>query len=273
MPLLLIDYPEIDPIFFHIGPLPIRWYALAYLVGILLTFLNAGWLARNYQIPVSRKHLEDFLFWAVIGVVVGGRLGFVLFYKPGDYLDDPLSIFFLWDGGMSFHGGLAGVVLATVFFCRANHLSLMRFSDLLASGAPIGLLLGRLANFINGELWGRQTDVSWAMIFPNDRLGVPRHPSQLYEAELEGIMLLIICNIAYRIRAVRDRPGSVAGLFFLGYGIARFMVEYVREPDDYFKGFLVNVVTMGQLLSLPMVFIGLGFLLHALRNKGQVKAA
>jgi len=262
---LIIDYPQIDPVFFHLGPIPVRWYSLAYLFGILLAYLHCRRLAKRYQVPVSPKQFDDFLFWATLGVIVGGRVGFVLFYNPVYYLHNPLQIVQLWDGGMSFHGGLAGVALALILFCRANTIPLFRFADLLACAAPIGLFLGRIANFINGELWGRPADVPWAMVFPADPKGVPRHPSQLYEAFLEGLVLFALCNWAYRQAALRDRPGAVTGVFFLGYGAARFSVEFVREPDPQFKGVL-DWITMGQILSLPMLAIGAAFLWMALRR-------
>lgn len=270
MTLLVIDYPQIDPVFFHLGPLPIRWYSLGYLFGIILAYLNARFLAKRFALPITKAQLDDFIFWATIGIIAGGRLGFVLFYNPGFYLANPLNIFTLWDGGMSFHGGFLGVILGVIFFCRANKIPLLTLSDLLSCSAPIGIFLVRIANFINGELWGRSTNVSWAMVFPDDPLQVPRHPSQLYEAALEGLLLFALTNWAIRVPQIRARPGLATALFFSGYGLARFLIEYVREPDRQFDGtFLAEVITMGQILSLPMIFAGAGFAYIAIKRRTQ----
>ncbi|WP_262689942.1 prolipoprotein diacylglyceryl transferase [Kordiimonas aestuarii] len=249
--LAVIAYPEIDPVLVKIGPLAIRWYSLAYIAGLLFGWWFIRRKASKPGAPLSPAHVDDFLTWAIIGVIAGGRLGYVLFYNLPAYVQDPIAIFRLWDGGMSFHGGALGVVLAIILFCRKHKLDLMRVADLIAIVAPIGLLTGRIANFINGELWGRPTDVSWAMIFPGDPLGVPRHPSQLYEAFGEGLLLFLILQFLYHKTPLAKRaPGFIAGVFFLGYGLARILVEFVREPDAHLG--LTAGISRGQMLSVPM---------------------
>lgn len=253
----VLAYPQIDPVLITIFGVPVRWYSLAYLGGLLLGWWWARRVAVRLAVPVTRLQIDDFLMWATFGVILGGRLGYVLFYKPMTYLSDPMAILRLWDGGMSFHGGLLGVVLAVILFCRKNRISLFRFSDMIATVAPIGLLLGRLANFINGELWGRAADLPWAMVFPYDPLQVARHPSQLYEAALEGLLLLLVLNfVVWRTSVAQRRPGLVSGLFFIGYGLSRYVVEFAREPDAHL-GLLADFISMGQVLSLPMIAFGL----------------
>jgi phosphatidylglycerol---prolipoprotein diacylglyceryl transferase len=254
-----IPFPAIDPVAVEIGPIAIRWYALAYIAGILL-----GWrylLQFNRWHPVmERRDIDDFLLWATLGIILGGRLGFVLFYAPGYYVANPSEILFVWQGGMSFHGGLLGVVLAVAIFARRRQIELLPLADMVACAAPIGLFFGRIANFINGELYGRVTDVPWAVVFPHAG-PEPRHPSQLYEATLEGLLLFLLLLILARRPAVRARPGMLAGVFFFGYGAARTFVELFREPDGFLGG-----LTMGQALSVPMVLAGLGLIGLALRR-------
>lgn len=249
-------FPDIDPVAMSFGPLVVRWYALAYLAGFLLGWRYCINLAdRRGGVPDGRD-FDDFLTWAVVGTILGGRTGYVLFYNLPYYLDHPLEALQIWHGGMSFHGGLAGVVLAILLFSRSRGISPFRFGDLVAAAAPIGLFFGRIANFINGELYGRAaTDVPWAMVFPRDPLQIPRHPSQLYEAALEGALLFVVMAIAVRMPAMRDKPGRLCGLFFLGYGLARSAAEFFREPDAQL-GFLWGGATMGQLLCLPMFVLG-----------------
>ncbi|WP_193552287.1 prolipoprotein diacylglyceryl transferase [Oleisolibacter albus] len=260
--MLAIPFPQIDPVALALGPLVIRWYALAYLGG----FLFAWWYCSRLSLwrPGCRPNpddLSDFLTWAVIGVILGGRLGNVLFYHPFYYLQNPLEAFMIWKGGMSFHGGFLGVVVATILFSRRLGFSPFALGDLLACAAPVGLFLGRLANFVNGELWGRPTDVPWAMIFPHSD-GLPRHPSQLYQAGLEGIVLFLALFILARRPGMLDRTGTLSGCFLVGYGLARITGEFFREPDANI-GFLAFGVTMGQLLSVPMVLIGLFLIARA----------
>jgi len=259
-----IPFPDIDPIIFSIGPLAIRWYALAYIVGLL-----AGWrymraLAVKSPAPIAADEVDDFLTWATIGVVLGGRLGYVFFYMSDFYLENPAAILQVWRGGMSFHGGLIGVIVATFLFARRRKIDLLAFSDVLACAAPIGLFFGRIANFINGELFGRVTDVPWAVVFPHGG-EQPRHPSQIYEALLEGLVLFIVLSIVWRSEKLRNRPGLTTGLFLVGYTAARSFVELFRQPDAHI-GFLLGGTTMGQWLSVPMAAFGVYLIARALRD-------
>jgi phosphatidylglycerol:prolipoprotein diacylglycerol transferase len=254
MPLAL-PFPAIDPVAVEIGPLVIRWYALAYLAGLILGWLLARSLARLPPRAVKPADVDDFLTWATLGVVLGGRLGYVLFYKPGYYLAHPLEALAIWHGGMSFHGGLLGVVVAGILFCRMRRLPTLAFADLIFTVAPIGLCLGRIANFINGELAGRVSDVPWAMVFPGYG-PLPRHPSQLYQAALEGLLLFAILALLAMRPAVRARAGMLSGAFLVGYAVFRSVGELFREPDAHL-GFLLGGLTMGQLLSLPMLVVGI----------------
>ena len=257
-------FPDIDPIAIQIGPIAIRWYALAYIAGLL-----GGWqyclrIAKRPPKLVMPALIDDFVIWATLGVILGGRLGFVLFYKPDYYLNNPLEILQVWKGGMSFHGGLIGVILAMAWYARRRGVPFLAFTDIIAAATPIGLFFGRIANFINGELWGRVSDVPWAMIFPHAG-PQPRHPSQLYEAALEGVVLFIVLAVMlFRYDAMR-RPGLLSGALLTGYGVARILVETVREPDAYID-FLVFGTTYGQWLSLPMVIAGLFLIRRAQRR-------
>ncbi|MCG2839606.1 prolipoprotein diacylglyceryl transferase [Sandaracinobacter sp. RS1-74] len=248
----------LDPVALEIGPLALRWYSLAYILGIL-----AGWwlllkMVKRAGSPMTGKHVDDLVSWCTLGVILGGRMAYVIFYNPGQYLEDPLAILKLWEGGMAFHGGLAGVILAIFLYARSKGLSALRILDYVAVVTPIGLLLGRFANFVNGELWGRPTDGSWGIIFP-DAGPEPRHPSQLYEAALEGALLLLLLNILFWFTSARMKPGLLGGLFITGYGLSRFLIEFLREPDVQL-GVLPVGLTMGQMLSLPMIFFGLWLL-------------
>ena len=302
-----IPFPEIDPAIFTIpgfslgsmelGPFPLRWYALAYIVGLLLGWRYANHLVQRKSLwpqtgsAMTKDDIDDFAFWAMVGVMAGGRFGYILFYQlpfdPGRLLEDPLFIFKTWEGGMSFHGGLIGVALAMFFVARARKIPLLSLADVAAAATPIGLFLGRIANFINAELYGRPTDAPWAMVFP-ERYGdewvyalpdgrsvgsiVAVHPSQLYEAALEGLVLFIILAVAVWTFKALKRPGLVTGLFLLGYGLARTFVENFREPDAHI-GFLPGgFITMGMLLSAPM-FIGGAWLILRSRNKSDMAAA
>ncbi len=259
-----MPFPDIDPIAIQIGPLAIRWYALAYIAGLVLGWRYCLALADRPPGLVTRAHVDDFLVWATLGVVLGGRLGFVLFYQPDYFLAHPLEIPQMWKGGMSFHGGFLGVVAAMVLFARRRGIGFWHLADLIAAAVPIGLFFGRIANFINGELWGRPTTLPWGVVFP--RAGpVPRHPSQLYEAALEGVVLFVVLALlVYRGRALA-RPGLVSGVFMAGYAVARMIVETVRQPDAY-VGFLLWGTTMGQWLSLPLFAFGLYMIWRALRR-------
>jgi len=262
MPLLAIPFPAIDPVAISFGPIAIRWYALAYIVGLLIGWRYCLALAGRPPHLVGRQDVDDFLVWATLGVVLGGRIGYVLFYKPGYYVLHPLEALYVWHGGMSFHGGALGVTIAITWFTRARKIALFAFSDIITEAIPIGLLFGRIANFINGELFGRPTQVSWAMVFPNGG-SVPRHPSQLYEAFCEGIVLFLLLFIAERLGA-RHRPGVVTGLFLAGYAVARMSGELFREPDVQL-GYLLFGTTMGQLLSVPLLIAGVAIIFWAQR--------
>ena len=338
-----ISFPNLDPALFtipgfdlmgnHLGPFPLRWYALAYIAGLVLGWRWMVWLIRRDKLwapgkaPLTVPQADDFLFWATLGVILGGRIGYILFYKPDMIWNSPLEMIRIWNGGMSFHGGLIGVALATLWFTRQKHfdeaqfakfakqrvlkqtpsandkefvevkgvgwlkradheearvkartaeVKLLPLADLAAAAAPIGLFFGRLANFINGELWGRQTDVPWGVIFCNQRIleanagcpaGMePRHPSQLYEATLEGLVLFTIINLATLKYDSLRRPGLNTGIFLVCYGIFRASLEVVREPDAHMPDFLRGFITMGMLLSLPMIALGIWLINRALKS-------
>jgi phosphatidylglycerol:prolipoprotein diacylglycerol transferase len=260
---LLIPYPDIDPILFAIGPFAIRWYALAYIAGLILGWRYALRLAARPGSRVSPEQIDDFLMWATLGVVLGGRIGYVLFYKPLEYLSHPLEILAVWHGGMSFHGGMAGVALAILLFAWKRGVDWRDLADIAARCTPFGLFFGRIANFINSELWGRTAspDLPWAVIFPNGG-PLPRHPSQLYEALLEGVVLFIVLWLVANRADAAKRPGFLTGTFLVGYGLARITAEFFREPDN-FLGYLIGGATMGQLLSIPMVLAGIALMVLA----------
>lgn len=263
---LTLPYLNIDPVAVAVGPLVVRWYALAYLAGFILGWRYCLHLANQGGGAARPEHYDEFLSWVVFGTILGGRLGYVLFYNPVYYLDHPEQALMVWHGGMSFHGGFLGVVVAGWLFCRHSRLPALAFGDLLACAAPIGLFFGRIANFVNGELFGRiAPDADWAMVFPRGG-PLPRHPSQLYEAALEGVVLFLLLAWLSRLEAVRARPGLRIGVFLAGYGAARCIVEFFREPDAQL-GFLFAGATMGQLLSLPMIIGGLGMMLWAGRQQ------
>jgi len=269
MPLFAIPFPAIDPVAVAIGPFVVRWYALAYIVGLLLGWRYCLVLADRPPRLVERRDIDDFLVWATLGVVLGGRIGYVLFYQPGYYLQHPIEALYLWHGGVSFHGGALGVTLAILLFTRARRLPVLAFSDVIAEAIPIGLFFGRIANFINGELFGRETDIPWAMVFPNGG-PVPRHPSQLYEAVCEGLLLFLLLLLAEH-RGARRRPGIVTGLFLIGYAVARMSGELFRQPDAQL-GFLVFGTTMGQLLSIPVLIAGFILIWWARRQPASTAA-
>ncbi len=279
MPLFVIPFPTMDPVLIDIGPFAIRWYALAYIAGILIAWFYmrrlliterlwtspAGRRKQVYTAPgVTPTDIDDFIVWGTIGIVVGGRLGYVLFYNFDYYLANPVEALEPWKRGMSFHGGFIGTVVAMLLFARLRKISIWTLFDLAACSAPIGLFFGRLANFVNGELWGRPTDVPWAMVFPGAG-PFPRHPSQLYEAGLEGLALFaILLALTYRGRMLRHR-GFMAGAFVCGYGIARTFCEFFRMPDIQI-GFLAGGLTMGMALSVPMIIVGAAVMIWARRR-------
>lgn len=271
MPFLAIAFPVFDPVALQLGPIAIRWYALAYIGGIVIGWIYARSLVKKERLwggpaPISLLQLDDFILWVTIGIILGGRTGYVLFYNPAFFVQHPAEIFQLWNGGMSFHGGFLGCVAAVMWFASRNGISILSLGDITTAVGPIGLFLGRLANFINGELWGREADPSlpWAMIFPNDRLHLLRHPSQLYQAALEGVLLFAVLAVMIRMGALK-RPGLILGSFILIYALARIAGEFFREPDAQL-GFLWGGLTMGMLLSLPMIIAGLILIVRAWRK-------
>jgi len=255
-----VPFPDFDPVLVHLGPLAIRWYALAYVAGILLGWRYTVGLVKDARLwplrgpPATIDQIDDLILWITIGVIAGGRIGHTLFYTPQLIWTDPLEILKVWHGGMSFHGGALGVLIAILVFAWRNGLDLWRLGDVVAASAPIGLFFGRIANFINGELWGRPTTLPWGIIFPGAG-PEPRHPSQLYEAALEGIVLFLVLRWATHSRKWLNRRGVVMGLFIAGYGVARTALENVREPDAYMPHFPLGL-TMGMLLSIPMILVG-----------------
>jgi phosphatidylglycerol:prolipoprotein diacylglycerol transferase len=265
----------LHPDVFSIGFFTLRWYSLAYIAGIVIGWWYLLKLLDQPGAPMARRHADDLVFYATLGIILGGRVGYVLFYAP-DMILHPLRIFRLWDGGMSFHGGVIGTSLAIILFARKNGLNWLRIHDYVAGVVPFGLFFGRLANFVNGELWGKPADVPWAVVF--DRTvptGVPepaRHPSQLYEAGLEGIALFVLLWFFFWRTNARYQPGKLTGLFLLGYGVARFTVEFFREPDSQFAGtFLATTIHMGQVLCLPMIAGGLYLIATAPRRRERVE--
>jgi len=276
--LAILPFPDIDPVAFAIGPLAVHWYGLAYVAGIMIGWLYARKLIdrptlwKGDAAPMTKTHLDDFLVWIAVGIVVGGRTGYVLFYDLPVMMENPIRIIQIWNGGMSFHGGLMGAIVAMILFARKNVIPVWSMFDIIAAVVPIGLLFGRIANFINGELWGRLSSAPWAIVFPT---GGPfaRHPSQLYEAALEGIvLLLLLASLIFGIKAFK-KPGLIAGIFVMGYGLSRIFVEFFREPDAQL-GYLLgtNWLTMGMVLSCPMVLIGLWAALRALVAARTAKA-
>jgi len=269
----VLPFPAINPVLISIGPFAIRWYALAYIVGIIAGWFYARAIIASQKLwggpaPITVTEYDDFIIWVTLGIILGGRVGYVLFYNLPHFIAHPLEVFELWNGGMSFHGGFLGCVVATVAFALRRRLPMLSLGDITTAVAPIGLFLGRIANFINGELWGRPTDVPWAMIFPNGG-PVPRHPSQLYEAALEGLVLLIVLGLMVRLGALK-RPGLVTGAFAVGYGAARSVCELFREPDAQL-GFLWGGLTMGMLLCIPLIAAGIGVIAFALTRQPIVK--
>lgn len=286
MPAFVIPFPDIDPAIFTLAlggfEFSLRWYALAYIAGLVIGWRMIVWLVRRDHLwpdnkaPMTPEQPEELLTWMTLGVVLGGRAGYVLFYDFSGFMARPQEIFMVWNGGMSFHGGFLGVIIATIIYTRVKRLPLLQTGDAIALATPTGLLFGRLANFINAELYGRPTDVPWAMQFPTlnldgsrnwGALTEPRHPSQLYEAGLEGLLLLLVMWGLAVWGGWLKRPGAMIGVFFIGYGSARFTVEFFRQWDPQLSEMVAAYgVTMGQMLSLPMIFVGLGFLVLAKRR-------
>jgi phosphatidylglycerol:prolipoprotein diacylglycerol transferase len=251
---LAIAFPNIDPVIFSLGPIFVRWYSLAYIAGLLIGIKYIGTFVSMPPHAMTRKDTDDLLVWLTLGVILGGRLGYVGFYNLEFYMVHPVAIFKVWEGGMSFHGGLFGVIVAVIVFCRKRKLEILAVADAVSCAAPIGIFFGRIANFINGELFGRVSDVPWAMIFPHGGT-LARHPSQLYEAGLEGFFLFIILFVLSRKEVARHASGFLTGVFMIGYAFSRGFIEMFREPDSHI-GFLCSNFTMGQILSIPLVVLG-----------------
>jgi len=269
--MLVIPYPAIDPVLIEFGPFAVCWYALAYIAGLLIGWRYCLAMTRRPPHVLDAAQLDDFLVWVTLGVVLGGRIGYVLFYNLGYYMQHPVEALKIWTGGMSFHGGALGVVLAMYLFTRLRRIDFLRLGDMLVCAVPIGLFLGRLANFVNQELWGAPTSVPWAVRFQefNDFgqrvLGPPRHPSQLYEAALEGVVLFLVLFVLQRLTRARDHRGYLSGVFLAGYAIARIVSEVFREPDRQL-GYLVGGLTMGQLLSIPVLIFGISLIRRSRRE-------
>ena len=266
----MLNYPLIDPVAFSLGPLSVHWYGIAYLLSFIGVWRLALTQAKNPWSPVSKDQVEDLIFYGALGVIFGGRFGYVFFYQFPRFLDDPIWLFKIWEGGMSFHGGLLGVIVALLVFSRRKGIPLLKLGDFVAPLAPIGLFLGRIGNFIGQELWGRPTEGWWAMVFPKDPLQLPRHPSQLYEAFLEGLVIFVVLIWLAR----RPRPaGMLSGLFLVMYGSFRFLVEFAREPDSHLQDLFLGWVTRGQVLCLPMILIGAVILYFSFKAKSKTTGA
>lgn len=290
-----MTFPEFDPVLIHLGPLPIRWYALAYVAGIVLGWIYAARILKTERVwapgkpPLTGPQLDDLILWITLGIILGGRIGYALFYKPilfaqvftGDSLGERLELLQLWTGGMSFHGGMLGCTLAVLIYAWRTKANALSIGDMALAAAPIGLFFGRLANFVNGELWGRTTDVPWAIRFCNARIeqmygfcpagNEPRHPSQLYEAGLEGLLLFVILGLAIWKWKLLAKPGYVTGLFLVGYGASRALLENVRQPDAGMENFPLGL-TMGMMLSIPMIGVG-AWLIYRAWKRPPVAAA
>jgi phosphatidylglycerol---prolipoprotein diacylglyceryl transferase len=259
----------LDPVLLELGPLKIRWYSLGYLAGILIGWWYLLKLLDRPGAPMARRHADDMVFYATLGIILGGRLGYVLFYRPEFYFNDPVQILRIWDGGMSFHGGVIGTTLGILWLARKHKLDWLRVHDYVACCSPFGIFLVRLANFVNGELWGRPTEVPWAIVFPAGG-DAPRHPSQLYEAGLEGILLFIVLWFLFWRTDARYQPGKLVGAFLLVYGLSRFLVELVRQPDQGLEH-LPWGLTMGQTLTVPMILGGAWLIATAKRRRQRVE--
>ncbi len=270
-----LPFPNIDPVLFSVGPLSVHWYGIGYVIGILFAWwygkklVNNARLWPNNNAPMDPLALDDFVLWAALGVVIGGRIGYVLFYNFSFYISNPLEIPAVWDGGMSFHGGILGTTVAMILFAKKRGIPVWSMFDTIAAGVPIGLGVVRIANFINSELWGRVSDVSWAVYFPNGG-PLPRHPSQLYEAALEGFVLFFVLALLIWRGNKLKAPGFIAGAFVAGYGLSRILVEFFREPDAQLGYLVGGWMTMGMVLSVPMVLLGVWAMARA--NRAAAKA-
>lgn len=262
-----LAYPDISPIIFSIGPLAIRWYSMAYLLGILSAWFLVSKNIKKYDLPITKINLEDLVFYVTLGIILGGRIGYVLFYGTDLFLQNPLEIFAIWHGGMSFHGGILGVIIAIYLCSKKIKYPFLGLTDLVALYTPIGIFLGRLANFANDELWGRITNVSWAIRFPSGGY-LPRHPSQLYEAFSEGLLMFIALNLLWKIQFVRQNKGFISGAFLSLYSLFRIIMEQFREPDAQL-GFIYANITLGQILSFPLMGIGAYLIIRTVKYRSK----
>ena len=264
-----IAFPEISPFVFSIGGFGLRWYSLAYLLGIIFAWLMAQKIVKSPNFKLNKEMIDDYIVWGTVGIILGGRIGYILFYNLDFYLDDPIAMLQLWKGGMSFHGGLLGVIVSFWLFAKSREIEFFEIADVFALTAPIGLFFGRIANFINDELWGRvDYGFKYAVLFPKGGY-VPRHPSQLYEAVLEGLLLFIILNLLWRLNWVKSKRAFISGIFLIGYSSFRMIIENYREPD-YNLGFILgDSITMGQLLSLPMILLGIVICVWSYRKNNK----
>jgi len=259
--MLVIPFPNIDPVAINLGPLNVHWYGISYVVGIILSWKYVIWLTKKQKMELQGPIFDNFLNWCVLGIIVGGRLGQVLFFSPSYYFSHPLEIPMVWKGGMSFHGGLLGVTIATLVYCYRSRINPFSFADIMSAGVPLGIFCGRIANFINAELYGRPTNVSWAVVFPGSD-GLPRHPSQLYEAFGEGICLFLLLFWAWHKTNLSRVPGRITGLFFVGYGLARFLAEFVRDSEWFYSFGGIITLSSGQILSIPLLILGAAWLMR-----------
>lgn len=262
---MFIEFPDISPVAFYIGPFALRWYAISYLAGIVSAWILIRHNVKKYNISMSSTQVDDLIFYATLGIILGGRFGYVFCYGKGYFWQNPLEIFAVWQGGMSFHGGVIGVICSLFYFSYKEKCSFFKITDLAALYTPIGIFFGRIANFVNGELWGRVTDVGWAVKFPDGGY-LPRHPSQIYEALSEGVFMFIVLNLLWRHRYVREHTGFVSSVFLILYASCRICMEFFREPDRQI-GFIFGQITMGQLLSVPFLVLGLYILYRSIKKQ------
>jgi len=272
--MIYLSFPSISPVIFSLGPLDIRWYSIAYIIGFLFAWRYIRYLSEKKSlylndINLNAKLIDDLVFYSIIGLILGARLGYIIFYNLNFYYQNPINIFYVWEGGLSFHGGLVGIILAALFISKSYKTPFLTLTDLICISAPVGIFLGRISNFINGELYGRHSSVMFGIVFPNTD-GQYRHPSQLYESFLEGLLLFIILNISAHYFRKLSKAGYISGLFLLLYGLFRFTVEFSREPDIQ-VGYVYNFLTMGMLLSLPMIVAGLFIMMLSMRDQSGSK--
>ena len=270
--MLSITFPTVSPILFEFGPIAVRWYSLAYIFGFIFAWRYIQYLTHQKAF-LSKKHnintkdVDDLIFYGIIGLILGARFGYVLFYNLNYYINDPTKVFYVWEGGLSFHGGLLGIIVTVYLFSKSKHFSFLTLTDLICASAPVGIFLGRISNFINAELYGRPTEIFIGIVFPNTE-GLHRHPSQIYEALLEGLVVFIILNIMIHKYKKLNQTGFISGMFLVLYSLFRFLIEFTREPDIQ-VGYILNYMTMGMILSVPMFIFGIIFIYYSKKNVHQ----